>query len=77
MHCNGKCQMMKKMRQQEEKERQDAEKKAEYNIDVLSSGYFLVSVSPNNSQWVSIIYDTTFLFREVKMPRSIFHPPGV
>lgn len=77
MHCNGKCQMMKKMRQQEEKERQDSEKKAEYNVDVLSSGFFLASLSPNNSHWVSIIYDTTFLIREVKMPRSIFHPPGV
>ena len=36
MHCNGKCQMMKKLKQEENKDSQNPDRKNEIKIDVSS-----------------------------------------
>jgi cell shape-determining protein MreC len=75
MHCNGKCQMMKKLKEQEKKEQQAPERKAELKVDVLSSKSFFTTLN------VPVIMER-IVFGDlpdrstVKMPRSIFHPPG-
>lgn len=46
MHCNGKCQAMKKIQEEEKKEQQSAERKAEGKFQqVLSSKSFFCTVS--------------------------------
>ncbi|MDE3253183.1 MAG: hypothetical protein KGO92_10285 [Bacteroidota bacterium] len=74
MHCNGKCQMMKKIKQEEKKSARNPEKPENKN-PVISSKSFFASL--------------TFLYRGKTIPyigllpgfpvnRSypIFHPPG-
>ncbi|MEP7278039.1 MAG: hypothetical protein ABI813_05315 [Bacteroidota bacterium] len=74
MHCNGKCQMMKKFKEQEKKDTQLPDKRF-VNDDVISSKTFFVSViySPNNGK---AIYNSFRGGQLTDMPRSCFHPPG-
>lgn len=77
MHCNGKCQMMKKLREQEKKDQENNERKTENKIEVtLSSKSFFASVS---SQQTDPAPSQVFFNRsnEHTIDRSfdIFHPP--
>jgi hypothetical protein len=40
MHCNGKCQMMKKLQQEDKKDNKDPLRKAENRDEVISSKSF-------------------------------------
>jgi len=76
LHCCGKCQLRKKL-QQEEKDRQAADKRGENkNEIVLSSRSFFASIHPITSYELAIKYPAYSEATEIKMPRSIFHPPG-
>ncbi len=76
LHCCGKCQLRKKLLQ-EEKDKQAADKKGENkNEIVLSSKSFFATITPvtiheSNSQYPQYSGD-----KETKMPRSVFHPPS-
>ena len=75
MHCNGKCQMMKKLKEQEKKEEQVPERKAELKIDVLSSKSFFTTLSvPVTVE--HIVFGDLPDRSLVEMPRFILHPPG-
>jgi hypothetical protein len=77
MHCNGKCQMMKKILAQEKKQTQDAEHKLDNKVEVLSSKSFFTAVTPvffNTLQTTYFIKDNSLV---IKMPRAFFHPPTV
>jgi hypothetical protein len=76
LHCNGKCQMMKKMAEEEKKDQQIPERKFENKIEVLSAKYFTTTVQPGASQMILLTYNNHLCAREVKMPRSFFHPPS-
>ncbi|MFT3979304.1 MAG: hypothetical protein QM687_02465 [Ferruginibacter sp.] len=77
LHCNGKCQMMKKLKEEEKKEQQNPERKAENkNEIVLSSRSFFPVLSPANNI-VSPVFTGYTTARETKMPRNIFHPPSI
>ena len=41
MHCNGKCQMMKKLRQEENKDKQNPERRNNYDEVLSSKNFFL------------------------------------
>src|ERR1700712_5525317 len=74
MHCNGKCQMMKKLQEQEKKDSQVPERKS-FNDEIISSKSFFASVNYFSSD-IHLTYNP---FREcstTQMPRSFFHPPG-
>ncbi|MFT3681227.1 MAG: hypothetical protein QM791_13205 [Ferruginibacter sp.] len=75
MHCNGKCQMMKKLKQEEKKDEQSPERKAEHkNEYVLSSKSFYPVIAFNTKE----LKQSFSLFNtgsEVKMPRSLLRPP--
>jgi hypothetical protein len=75
LHCNGKCQMMKKMQQEEQKDQQTPERKFENKIEVLSSKYFITTIHPGASKIITRCYNNSYTARELKMPRSFFHPP--
>lgn len=77
MHCNGKCQMMKKLKQEEKKDQQNPERKAE-NKNELIFGF--QTYSPNivffevaSKQLYSILQ----CGKEIKIPQSVFHPPAL
>ena len=75
MHCNGKCQMMKKLQAEEKKEQKNEDRKAAYKYEVLSSRSFF-----SNITHPVLISKLNFsLYKEADLSaisRSIFHPPG-
>ncbi|MBL0182143.1 MAG: hypothetical protein IPP96_07565 [Chitinophagaceae bacterium] len=76
MHCNGKCQMMKKLQEEEKKEQQNNEQRSEVKIQVLSSHSSFCSIPPVkfitlrkiNSERKYPLSDISY---------SFFHPPQV
>lgn len=77
MHCNGKCQMMKKLQQEENKDKQNPEKKPENKNEItLSSKSFFVTIN----QPFIIITSTSILSpssdgKSIDRSTDIFHPP--
>jgi hypothetical protein len=75
MHCNGKCQLMKKIEEREKKERGlPPEMKLSGKAEVLSSKSFygtidIFSISIRNS------YFMRFVANPVDRAFSVFHPP--
>lgn len=76
LKCNGKCQMAKKMGEEEKKDQQDPERKLENKVQLLSSKSFFTCVS---SQPSPVLTTTTNQFPSAFLPsifpRDIFHPP--
>ena len=74
MHCNGKCQMMKKIQQQEKKDQQNPERRN--GMDELiadKSSYITFNI---NTSLSGQLYYPCNDNRIAAMPRSYFHPPG-
>jgi len=77
IHCNGKCQMMKKLKQEEKKDQQNPERKSENKKEyVLSSKSFFPVLSEIICEH-KIFFLPYRLGNTIKMPRSIFHPPDL
>ena len=78
MHCNGKCQMMKKMRQEEKKDQENPERRPENKNEVtLSSKSFFATFQSHvigQSKFVKIFPFTIGL--PVDRAFEIFHPPS-
>ena len=76
MHCNGKCQMMKKLQQQEKKDQQNAERRGEKkDQSPLSSESFTASIPFPGTETAKIFYTTLNGVKLLKIPRSLFRPP--
>lgn len=74
LKCNGKCQLAKKIREEETKKQQDAEKGTPKIDYTLSSKHFFLcidSLRVKTFQYFHILNSAG----EIKMPRSIFRPP--
>lgn len=76
LHCNGKCQMMKKLKQEENKDKQNPERKADNKEEVLSANSFYTTLAPKFQVKIEVTYPVSAGDKAVDMPRSIFHPPG-
>jgi hypothetical protein len=76
MHCNGKCQMMKKLQEEEKKDQENQERKSENkNEVVLSSKSFFIS-DPNYSiRFIKRLYPTLQSPKETDCSFEVFHPP--
>jgi hypothetical protein len=77
MHCNGKCQLMKKIQAQQEKEQgQPPELKLATQLEIVAPVYHLSLTPPENHN-----NSITFVFRTIGSPIhrsvSLFHPPDV
>lgn len=73
MKCCGKCQLSKKLKQEEKQDQQNPERK-DSKTEVLSSKSFF----PDFKSVVtssSILFKSYPLFESIKMPMGIFHPP--
>lgn len=77
MHCNGKCQMMKKLKQEEKKDQENPERKSENKNEVLlsSKSFFASLILP--ALQVKPIKKYHEIFNAISTDRSldIFHPP--
>lgn len=74
LHCNGKCQMMKKMVQEEKKDQQDPGRKTESKIIVLSSRSFFAT-APFLPAGLYRVYAGMKGGYPVDHPLDVFHPP--
>ena len=75
MHCNGKCQMMKKLQQEEKQDQQNSERKSENKIDILSSKSFYNSSATIFSVIVfkAVAVEKNYPLTDIAY--SFFHPP--
>ncbi|MCX6204916.1 MAG: hypothetical protein NTZ19_01520 [Bacteroidetes bacterium] len=76
MHCNGKCQMMKKLKQEENKDGQNSDRKNEVKTDLLFfdqiKQQFTYQLSLNQIQFPIVQYKLT-----QDIAADFFHPPSI
>ena len=74
--CNGKCQMMKKLKEEEKKDQQNPERKLVNKNEVASSESYFANVqikSINNTKSFQLLLSTGYpAYRSY----DIFHPPS-
>lgn len=77
LHCNGKCQMMKKLQEEEKKEQQNSERRDGSKTEIISSKSFFTSLAAAEANR-SIIHSLQFPPSVSKgIASAIFHPPGL
>lgn len=75
MHCNGKCQLQKKLNDNNGKEKQSPERKNEAGNEVISSKTFFASVE---IPFTSVNTNKYFILNKgipVDKASDFFHPP--
>ena len=75
MHCNGKCQMMKKLKQEEKQDQQNPERKSENKTEVLSSKSFYCSAIAAISTFAVKATPVEKNYPVTDISYSFFHPP--
>lgn len=74
LKCHGKCQVMKKMQEEEKKEQENQERKWENKITVLSSKSFFCNLEFNEIAVIKPVpADTNPPIKDISL--SVFHPP--
>lgn len=74
LHCNGKCVLAKKLRQEEKKDQQNPERKLENRVEIFCSSRIAIDI-PNFS--VSRLYYSNYPqmgLTDLSFP--VFHPPS-
>jgi hypothetical protein len=75
MHCNGKCQMMKKLKQEENKDQQNPDRKGENKNEIISSTFQTIVFSGFKKR-IEITYPTIErIGHTIDRSYAIFHPP--
>ena len=75
LHCNGRCQMMKKLKQEENKDKQNPDRKNKNKDEVISSKSFFSSVQQENA----ITFSDYNIFKSKSaqdIAADFFHPPA-
>lgn len=75
LHCNGKCQMMKKLRQEEKKDQQNPERKSENKNETLWAASYFTTLALELPTATPRIYPR---MKATLLPfpsHDIFHPP--
>lgn len=77
LKCNGKCQMMKELKEEEKKDHQYPDRRGENkNEIVLSDQSFFTILNHLSISGIQRNYLFTNEGKVVKMHRGIFHPPN-
>jgi hypothetical protein len=76
MHCNGKCQMMKQMKNEEKKDQQAPERKGDYKIEVVSSKSFFARFTCCITAIKNNLFARYTPALSVAELQDIFHPPA-
>jgi hypothetical protein len=77
LHCNGKCQLAKKIKQQEEKDQKNPERRPELKSEVSSSRTYFASL-PLQDIEIHITHHSFYI--AARLPGhipGIFHPPSL
>lgn len=74
MHCNGRCQMLKKLKTEEDRDKQNVTG-LKFN-DVVSSKSFFGTVQLTYSEFQPS-YGHSLTQRTIDFPSTTFHPPGM
>ena len=78
MHCNGKCQMMKKIQQEEKKDRENTERRENLkNLTLSSKSFFPEFEYPGFEDISSMKIRPASDFNTIDQCLDIFHPPQV
>ena len=78
MRCNGKCQMMKKLQQQEKKDQENTERTENKNEAPISSKSFFASLITRTCIEIdNTIISPISLGAPVDRTEDIFHPPAI
>jgi len=75
LHCNGQCQMIKKLKQEDSKDNQNPERRSSQD-EVISSKSFFSSI---DSPVYFIKASEHFIINDARViarPRTFFHPPS-
>ena len=75
MNCNGKCQVMKKLQQEEKQDKQNPDRKTDHKEEILSSKSFFTTLHCSILS-IQTLYPVLDESEAAEMPRTIFHPPG-
>ncbi len=75
MHCNGKCQMMKKLKQEEKKDQQNPERKSENKKEILLSSKLFYSTLKFDGFLLDNNFPSKISGKTIKMPRNLLRPP--
>jgi hypothetical protein len=79
MHCNGKCQVMKKIQEEEKKDQENAERKdaGKGNKLTCSNAFLTTLQSPSSTELPVIIISRNKAGYCFDRSLDIFHPPRV
>jgi hypothetical protein len=77
MHCLGKCQMMKKMQQKENKDQENSDRKSVAKQTILSSKSFFATAPFYKGCFVRKVYASLPSPKATNRSFEIFHPPSV
>jgi len=76
MRCNGKCQVMKKMREEERREQENSQRQEAIKFQVLSAKSFYPQlIYPDATDLEAVKNYTPYLFVISSFPADFFHPP--
>ena len=76
MHCDGRCQLMKKIIEGEKKQQQAPEMKLAGKTEVLSSRSFFTSLVCSPVESIPRRHIVQNIDQPVDQPSSFFHPPN-
>ncbi len=77
MHCNGKCQMMKKLKEEEKKEKQNPGRRTDNREQTLSSKSFFATLHFYLSPSLPNPSATLQPGRPIDRAYPVFHPPAL
>jgi hypothetical protein len=77
MHCCGRCQLKKKMQQQENGDKQNSEQRDRKDELPLSAMSYFATLPPRNEFVFKQQYAQLNCGKAIHMPYAIFHPPGM
>lgn len=76
LHCNGHCQLMKKIKLEESKDKQNSERKYNYKSEIVSSKNSFVSIKTLLISF-AISYPLNDLKATVDYSKKLYRPPSL
>jgi hypothetical protein len=76
MHCCGKCQLSKRLKQEDNKDRQNPNRKIEKGNEVISSKSFFASYQFHNMNADPKSFPAYLAGKSVDRSQTVFHPPA-
>lgn len=76
MHCNGRCQLCKRLAKQDNQDKDNPERKAENRNEVLFCPETRSLLGPTSIYFISSLYSAMTSGKPIDRASAIFHPPA-